>query len=111
MFGNSRGIFRSPHEHTRIVVDTEKVNRGGDDGEIVFSGWWRSNLHIGEKTIRVAPAKERIEEPAIAEDIGMFNCTHGFGPIIGGVDGIEVERNAYLRLGRKMRAHTWHREP
>ena len=61
------------------------------------------------KIVWIAPTKEGIEEPAIAEGICTFDRKQGFGTIIRGIDRIEVECNAYLSLGRDVRAKAWHR--
>src|SRR5947208_2538651 len=40
----------------------------------------------------------------------MHDRMYSFGAIIGGVDRVEVECNAYLRLRREMRPQAWYRQ-
>ena len=100
----------APHKHTRVVVDAKKVDGGGDNRKISCMDWWRSDAKIGKKIFRVVSTEERIEEPAIAKGIGLLNRKQCLGTIIGCVDRIKVEGNAYLRLRREVFPQTRHRE-
>src|SRR5579884_4081073 len=105
-----RGICATPYEHTGVVVDAKEINGCGDNRKIIFLDGWRSHSHVAEKILRVASAHYWIEEPAIAEGIGSFDCEQSFWAIISGVDWIEVERNTDLCRWREMCTQARHSE-
>src|SRR5579875_490004 len=96
------------HNHPRIVVDPQEIDGCRNDGQVAIMDWRGIHPKITKKGFRVLTAKHGVHEPAITESIGSLDREKRFGTIIGSIGRIEINRDAYLCLGREVGAHAWH---